>query len=248
MLSRGKLPFSLHVQEETGNRCFAAWCQSRKQSHRVLLPHSFTKAVWGAALGFAEGWQTSNHPTHGGFKAPQGAQWGFWEPRCTSRAAAPPQHRCSEVRIHSCFQWGKIGGKRKVRRGGGGRGERLCFTIHFPDRNKPIPPTLPGWDPPCEQNCQQVLQRRYLARFKAHMKLLCKIKHNYKPTGERRQANPKQSDAFETSEAQSWRNSSLTLEEQGGIGLDFHLWGCRERGEKGGRGSAVQHGVRIGGC
>ena len=132
MLSRGKLPFSLHVQEETGNRCFAAWCQSRKQSHRVLLPHSFTKAVWGAALGFAEGWQTSKHPTHGGFKAPQGAHGGLWEPRCTSRAAAPPQHRRFEVRIHNCFQWGKIGGKRKVRREEGGKRGTPVFYHSFP--------------------------------------------------------------------------------------------------------------------
>lgn len=61
------------------------------------------------------------------------------------------------MRIHNCFQRGKIGGKR---RGGEGGGERLSFTIHFPDKNNPfLQPTL--LDPPSEQNSLQVLQRRY---------------------------------------------------------------------------------------
>lgn len=41
-----------------------------------------------------------------------------------------------------------------------GGGERLSFTIHFPDKNNPfLQPTL--LDPPSEQNSLQVLQRRY---------------------------------------------------------------------------------------
>lgn len=98
---------------------------------------------------------------------------------------------------------GKIDGK-----GWGGGGEGLSFPIRLTDENKPaLQPTR--LDPPSEQKtpgkcCKAVIG----TDGSTHETAL-------ETTGERCQAKPKQSDALKQARQQSWRNSSLTLTEQG---------------------------------